>query len=114
MKYPPDRVQLDIARHEKEIDQAQELFDQAQELFDQAQIDEMMDTVWSEVHEGEHDDELSQSSWLQLDTAMRIARTAACSHKTTLHAEVMLGDLHDLYLQITDYVRDVAEMRLAR
>ena len=101
-----DRVQHDIDRHEKEIEQAQELVE--------AQTDEMMDTIWNEVHEGEHDDELSQSSWLQLDTAMRIARTAACSHKTTLHAEVMLGDLHDLYLQITDYVKDAAELRLAR
>ncbi len=100
MKRPTDRVQYDIDRHEKEIEQAQELV--------AAQLDEMMDTVWAEVHEGQHDDELSQSNWLQQDMVIRLARTFAAT------GEGAILDRKDLLLQIDDYVEDVANMRLTR
>ena len=100
MRRPLDPVTADELRHDKELEQAQELLD--------ARIDELIPKVWEEVNNGDHDDELSQSSWVQLDAAMRIARVMADG------GDIRLGDLDDLNLQITDYVRDVAERRAAR
>jgi hypothetical protein len=107
-KQPLDPVVADEIRHDRDLEHAQELV--------AAQIDEMMDTVWDEVADGEHDRELTQSSWIDTTTLARIARIAACNSpaKIQFGPAIPAHDLNDLYLQITDYVRDVAEMRVTR
>jgi hypothetical protein len=100
MRQPLDPVVADEIRHDKELEHAQELVD--------AQIDETMDTIWAEVAEGEHDIEMVESAFIDVGLMSRIARSEASG--TAIHP----CDPKDLYLQITDYVRDVAEMRLTR
>jgi hypothetical protein len=106
MRKPLDPVIADEIRHDRDMEHAQELV--------AAQIDEMMDTIWDEVADGEHDSELFDSSWLDATTMARVARIAACNSKVQFGPAIPAHDLNDLYLQITDYVRDVAEMRLTR
>jgi hypothetical protein len=67
-----------------------------------------MDEVWAEVANGDHDLEIFSTSYVDSRLLGKIARCAV--DNGTLHP----NDHKDLYLQITDYVRDVAEMRLIR
>ena len=92
-----DRVMMDEARYDRDCELAREVL--------VAQIDEIMDVVWKEVDAGEHDRELFSSSWFDQTMVSRMARRVAAGQ------DQLAGDLADYSLQLTDYVRDVAELR---
>ena len=93
-----DRNTLEEAKYDRDCELAQEARG--------AQIDEAMDVVWKEVDAGEHDRELANSSWIDQTMVARMARRG-CSGMSQL-----AGDMSDYSLQLTDYVKDVAELRM--
>ena len=105
MKEPLDSVIQAELRHERDLEHAQEYL--------AARLDGEMDRVWTEVADGEHDEALSTSSWIEPTLMARIARIAACSAKKQFAPAIPAHDLTDLSLQIVDYVKDVAELNLS-
>ena len=93
------------------IDRIQQHIEQAQELVT-TYLDIEMDSVWNELTEGEHDDELSDSSYIDRLLLTRVARKCACASGKSFTSLASLADLNKLYLQITDYVKDKAERNL--
>ena len=81
---------------------------------DADRLDNEIDTIWNEVLDGQHDREIFESSYIDTELMGRIARIAACGYKTNYPAPIPATDLNDLKLQIADYVKDAAELRLAR
>jgi hypothetical protein len=95
-----DRVQLDIDNHE-----------QAQELI-AANLDAEMDKVWNEISNGDHDEALSDNSFIDRILLTRIARILVYRYDKEIATAIPKTDIDDLHLQITDYVKDVAERNL--
>ena len=102
-------VAHDEAKHDRRTFAGAE---QAQELAG-AQLDTEIDAVWDEVYEGKHDREIFESSYVDTTLMGRIARIQACGFNRAFATQNTSTDLHDLYLQITDYVKDKAELNLS-
>jgi len=75
-------------------------------------IEEEMDRVWDEVDDGKHDSGLFESVFIDAGTMARVARIQAMNLGATFRRDPDAGAMRDLYLQISDYVRDVAERRV--
>jgi hypothetical protein len=103
-------VAHDEAKHDRRTFAGAE---QAQELALE-QLEQEMDAVWDEVLAGEHDREIFQSSYVDTELMGRIGRIAACGYCRQYAPAIPATDLNDLKLQITDYVEDVAKLRLER
>ena len=81
--------------------------EQAQEVV-RAQRDEMIDAIWKEVDDGQHDDQIPTSEFIDLRGLTRIAR------RTLSSKNQFIQDLTDYSLQLTAYVIDAAERRITR
>ena len=105
-----DPVMADEAKHDRRTFAGAE---QAQELA-QEQLEQEIDKVWDEVFEGEHDREIFESSYVDTELMCRVGRMAAYGYGLQFAPAIPATDLNDLKLQITDYVKDAAELRLKR
>ena len=85
----------------------------AQELA-QEQLEQEIDKVWDEVYSGEHDGEIFESVYIDTRLMGKVGRIVACGYKKSFAQAIPATDLNDLQLQITDYVEDVAKLRLKR
>lgn len=104
-----DPVMVDEAKYDRRTFAGAE---QAQELALE-QLEQEMDAVWDEVYEGKHDREIFESSYVDTTLMGRIARIQACGFNKAFAPQNSSTDLHDLHLQITDYVKDKAELNLS-
>jgi hypothetical protein len=94
-----DPVLTDEAKHDRDCQKAESKREHAVGL-------EMVE-VWEEINYGEHDAEISSSSWIDQEGMTRVAVQQALNSKyPDVHA------MNDLALQLEDYVRDVAERRV--